>query len=330
MTQTDPFPTPSGSIDLPFGSPHHRPGLLVLSNALATGSIETMVGGAGFRLIDIVGLDAAMERLDRQIGCDCALLFCDGADARLERLLVQAETIAIQNQMGLVVVAPLEGVDLAFACLRDPGTQLLCAPDAADLIAALASARERRMTPTLHDFGRESESQRLQQLSEEVVRIARALDALTRGRPTTPSVAPPARISDKPSDYIGMPALPPIGAAPPEPAVTAQRVRDLIRARQLRAEMLPGDLFADPAWDMLLDLMAARLDHERVSVSSLCIASGVPPTTALRGIRTLTDKGLVVRQADPHDGRRVFIALADDTMEALVRWFNASRRYLCG
>jgi DNA-binding MarR family transcriptional regulator len=103
----------------------------------------------------------------------------------------------------------------------------------------------------------------------------------------------------------------------------------LLRARRLREDFLPGDLFADPAWDMLLDLLAARLEQERVSVSSLCIASAVPPTTALRWIRTLTDKGIVQRQADPQDGRRVFIALADETVEALTRWFTASRRYLC-
>jgi DNA-binding MarR family transcriptional regulator len=54
----------------------------------------------------------------------------------------------------------------------------------------------------------------------------------------------------------------------------------------------------------------------------------VPPTTALRWIRTLTDKGLVLRQADPHDGRRVFITLAQETADALMRWFGASRRLI--
>ena len=73
--------------------------------------------------------------------------------------------------------------------------------------------------------------------------------------------------------------------------------------------------------------IAARLEQAHVSVSSLCIASAVPPTTALRWIRTLTDKALVERRADPHDGRRIFIALADDAAEKLMRWFSASHRY---
>src|SRR5690606_9764038 len=105
------------------------------------------------------------------------------------------------------------------------------------------------------------------------------------------------RISDRPSDYVGMPVLAPLGGESAgldgKEHVTAQQVRDLLRARRLRDEFLPGDLFADPAWDMLLDLFAARLEQERVSVSSLCIASAVPPTTALRWIRTLTEKGLL-------------------------------------
>tara|TARA_Y100000758_G_scaffold292013_1_gene246848 strand:- start:318 stop:710 length:393 start_codon:yes stop_codon:yes gene_type:complete len=113
-------------------------------------------------------------------------------------------------------------------------------------------------------------------------------------------------------------------------SVSAEQIRDMLRARRIRADFLPGDLFADPAWDMLLDLLAARLEQERVSVSSLCIAAAVPPTTALRWIRTLTDKGMVQRHADPQDGRRVFISLANDTADAMVRWFGASRRLLCG
>jgi DNA-binding MarR family transcriptional regulator len=50
----------------------------------------------------------------------------------------------------------------------------------------------------------------------------------------------------------------------------------------------------------------------RVPVSSLCIAADVPPTTALRWLKTLVQQGLFVRRADPHDGRRVFVELAPE------------------
>ena len=77
---------------------------------------------------------------------------------------------------------------------------------------------------------------------------------------------------------------------------------------------------------MLLDLMAARLEGKRVAVSSLCIAAAVPATTALRWIKALTDRGLFVREADPRDGRRVYIALSDEAARALAAYLRAVQR----
>ena len=60
----------------------------------------------------------------------------------------------------------------------------------------------------------------------------------------------------------------------------------------------------------------------RVPVSSLCIAAAVPATTALRWIKTLTDSGLLLRRADPHDGRRVFVEMAPNTSQAMRNYFG--------
>lgn len=98
-------------------------------------------------------------------------------------------------------------------------------------------------------------------------------------------------------------------------------VRRIIRQRQLRGRFFEADLFADPAWDMLLDLTAARAEHSRVSVTSLCIASGVPPTTALRWIGQMAEAGLFERVEDDTDKRRAFIALTDKASEAMARYF---------
>jgi DNA-binding PadR family transcriptional regulator len=99
-------------------------------------------------------------------------------------------------------------------------------------------------------------------------------------------------------------------------------IRRIIRQRQLRARFFDGELFADPAWDMLLDLTAARAEHTRVSVTSLCIASGVPPTTALRWISQMNDSGLVCRVEDETDRRRAFITLTDKASDAMARYFG--------
>lgn len=101
-------------------------------------------------------------------------------------------------------------------------------------------------------------------------------------------------------------------------------VRGIIRRRQLRGQFFKDELFADPAWDMLLDLTAARAEHRRVSVTSLCIASGVPTTTALRWIKVLEQSGLVERKEDDTDRRRAFIALSDEGAETMARYFDES------
>lgn len=109
-----------------------------------------------------------------------------------------------------------------------------------------------------------------------------------------------------------------VAAAMPNPAL----IRRIIRHRQLRGKLLPEHLFADPAWDMLLDLAAAKAEHKRVSVTSLCLASGVPMTTALRWITILSDEGLIERKEDPADRRRVFVELTDRASTAMMIYFR--------
>jgi DNA-binding MarR family transcriptional regulator len=121
-------------------------------------------------------------------------------------------------------------------------------------------------------------------------------------------------------------------ARPPERLHDRDDREDVALLQQLSEEaariatVLASLSGADPAFDMLLDLYAARLEGSRVAVSSLCIAAAVPATTALRWIKALTDQGLFVRRADPQDGRRVYIALSDQAAEAMGRYLSAVQR----
>jgi hypothetical protein len=83
----------------------------------------------------------------------------------------------------------------------------------------------------------------------------------------------------------------------------------LARNRRKRIECFGEGLFADPAWDMIVDLAIARARFSRVSVTSLCIASGVPSTTALRWIGVLIERGVFQREDDATDRRRAFVSL---------------------
>ncbi|HMO74437.1 MAG TPA: winged helix DNA-binding protein [Sphingopyxis sp.] len=107
------------------------------------------------------------------------------------------------------------------------------------------------------------------------------------------------------------------------PGGRAAQAREHIRQRRLREQFFPADMFADPVWDMMLDLYAAHYEGEEIPVSSLCIAAAVPATTALRWIKEMTAKGWLIRSRDPNDGRRVFLRLSDGARAGLDSYFDS-------
>ena len=98
------------------------------------------------------------------------------------------------------------------------------------------------------------------------------------------------------------------------------------RARQRRDRYLPKELFGEPAWDMLLDLFVASLQDRQISVSSACLASGVPTTTALRWLGQLERGGLVERRAIPQDQRVVWVKLSAKGLQAMTAYCREAPR----
>ncbi len=82
------------------------------------------------------------------------------------------------------------------------------------------------------------------------------------------------------------------------------------------------DLFGEPAWDILLDLYIAHAEDKSVSVSSACIASASPATTGLRWLGILAEEGLIVRENDAGDHRRVLVRLTPAGLAAMDRYFD--------
>lgn len=100
-----------------------------------------------------------------------------------------------------------------------------------------------------------------------------------------------------------------------------QRAMLILRLRQARQSIFGPGLFGEPAWDMFLQLYASTLSGKKECVSSLCVASGVPYTTALRWIRLLERSGWVERYADPFDRRRTFMIPSQKVLDAMDRFF---------
>lgn len=119
----------------------------------------------------------------------------------------------------------------------------------------------------------------------------------------------------------GAPTCAPIVPPPPRPLSSPIDAARILRARRARRRFLPPDLFGEPAWDMLLDLREQARRDADVSVSSLCVAAAVPPTTALRCIGFMVDAGVIERTPDRDDRRRSHVRLAPATADGLDRYF---------
>lgn len=279
---------------------------------------------AGLRLAAIGDLADLLGSEARSLG-EIVLIDCPAVDgatlAALARLDIRAKRLGAQ----LVVSTSLAALDDVFGCLDQSGAQILCDPTRSERVIALGSILAKIPGMGVRELSSDDRVTLLR-LTEQVGQIAERLERLSgqgiapgKGadggafRFESPSPAYSGPETEDPSDRLVRSARPPL----PDPRL----VRRIIRQRQLRARYFDGELFSDPAWDMLLDLTAARVEHTRVSVTSLCIASGVPPTTALRWIAQMKDAGLMERLDDETDRRRAFISLTDKAADAMARYF---------
>jgi hypothetical protein len=277
---------------------------------------------AGLRVAGNGALDMLLAHDEQRPLGDVVIVDCPVADIAEIAALSELDQRVARAGSHLIVSTSVGSLDDVFGCLDQSGAQILVNPGRADRVVALGhllaspelSARAGRVRE-LSDNDRIS----LLRLTQQVGEIAHRLESLTGAPVNAGRVEASAFAFDSSGERSILPGRLPRSARPalPDPRL----VRKIIRQRQLRARFFAGDLFADPAWDMLLDLTAARAEHKRVSVTSLCIASGVPPTTALRWIGQLTEVGLLCRAEDATDRRRAFIALSDKAAEAMACYF---------
>ena len=236
--------------------------------------------------------------------------------------LVRLDECAARSGAHLIVSTTAAGLEDVFACCERSAPQILVDPNHGERIVALGSVLARLPNLRLRELSGDDRITLLR-LTEQVGEIAARLERM--GSNGLSSQGGAFRFASPDQSWNGPDAEEPSERGlirTPRPALPDPRlVRRIIRQRQLRAKFFDRELFADPAWDILLDLTAARAEHTRVSVTSLCIASGVPPTTALRWIGQMSSAGLLARLEDDADRRRAFIALSDKAADAMARYF---------
>ena len=251
---------------------------------------------------------------------DVVMIDAPVVDAQLLAAFARLDMRAARTGSELIVSTTPAGLDGVFGALDQSGAQILVSPGDADRALALGSALARLPARVVRELTGE-DRMTLVRLTEQVQLLARKMEGLAV---SDESFAEGAATVHSPSLNYMAPA--PKAAAPqarrgadlPSPVL----VREIIRQRQLRARFFDADLFADPAWDMLLDLTAAKAEGKQVSVSSLCIAACVPPTTALRWIGQMTEAGLLDRVRDTADRRRAFIELSGKASDAMAAYFR--------
>ena len=289
---------------------------------------------AGLRLAQSGEIALLLTGGEAQPLGDVVMVDCPGNDAATLAALSRLDMRVAQAGAALVVSTSLAALDDVFGCLDQSGAAILVDPSRADRVLALGRALAEHSGARVRELSDEDRLALLR-LTEQVSQIAQRLDRMGADRlglDKLDAVTWPARDGPDSAFRFESPLTAFVGADSDDesarlvraarPALPDPRlVRRIIRQRQLRARFFDGDLFGDPAWDMLLDLTAARAEHARVSVTSLCIASGVPPTTALRWIGQMTEAGLLERVEDETDRRRAFITLTDKAADNMARYF---------
>jgi hypothetical protein len=97
------------------------------------------------------------------------------------------------------------------------------------------------------------------------------------------------------------------------------------RSNAVRRQCFPeGEtLFADPAWELLLDLYIEQTEGRPISVANACLAAQVPPNTALRWIDRLVGLGLVELEGVADD-RETLAALSDEAVRQMESALDCS------
>ena len=287
------------------------------------------LGGAGFRTIDGGSIAALIEGPIALLGdvvlVDCAPSGSRGLDGLMLAGLARLDMRVARSGAKLIASTGLDWLDDVFAVLDQSAPQILVAPSRAERVVAVGRVMGEAGASRVREMA-EEDRLALLRLSQQVEAIAHSLDRISQPAPAGAGGA--AVLGEFKRDYRGAePVASGFGAAAPaRPALPDPRmVRQVIANRQARGRFFAPELFGDPAWDMLLDLTAAHGEGAQVSVTSLCIAAGVPATTALRWLTQMVESGIFVRVPDPADKRRAFIALSDRSLTAMAGYFASLR-----
>lgn len=299
--------TPAGAASTAFAV------LLVDDDADLLDEMATMLARAGFSVLQASDGTTAIEHFARDptIGVLVSDVRMPGLDGLQLVETLRAYLPADQPGPQVVFLTGHGTMDHAIHALRLGADDFLCKPTArADLVAAV----RRAMAASLRI--REPAGMASAGVPDQ---IAGAPATLAQSEMTLEHL-----FAGGVRSGIAAPA-----ASPPAPRAASsdrsERLRAMLRERKIRSQVFDSTL-GDPGWDMLLDLMLAHIENRQTYLFGLCAATGLPVTSAKRRIEQLVAAGLVRREEDPADRRRVLLSLTDSGVERLSTYIEQIER----
>lgn len=234
-------------------------------------------------------------------------------------LVEQIQSWASGEQLcSVVFVSGRADIDTVIAAMRLEGIDFLKKPvDPAKLQIALGSALRRARARKVSENNISSLAAGIAQIRRQTARLTRNFETIDRyissGEPHNPddaqTFAPQGELNPGISDFDLL------------------RVLTQLKATRLR---LNDGVIDDDGWDMLLELTQAEQSNREVSMTTLCMVSESPQTTAYRKILWLEQKGLVARCPDPVDRRRVLMALTAEGKAKVNAYLDFVRNLVRG
>jgi DNA-binding MarR family transcriptional regulator len=99
-------------------------------------------------------------------------------------------------------------------------------------------------------------------------------------------------------------------------------LKRVIRARNRRSSLFSGELFIDPAWDILLELSLARLEGRGVTTGDLVRLSSVRESIVLRWIDKLVQDGWILPDPEPSGEQGAVLDLSAKAAAGMQKWIN--------
>src|SRR5512144_1734426 len=296
-----------------------------------------MEGQVSARVLVVDDEVRALRLISRVLGSSA--IACRTAESAAAAMEILRQAPDIDVVVSDIYMPTTDGIEFLGAVRREfadrPWLQLLLVTGQASLETAVAAMRleasDYLFKPIEPKSLRESVQHALTRA--ESIRKVRTAAADTAGSRELLQIADTARALaedmrrtiEHTAGRPGEPAQPAHGGGRTEDS-SLRTLKLLQKLQEARSSIFGEAVMPEPAWEMLAELMRARLAGQHLSVTSLALSSKSPMTTALRRIEDLIQGGLAARMPDPADRRRTYVELTAEGMARMQLFLEGFAR----